>query len=102
MNAKIFCRIISDDFSVETEMEIVHFFRDVLGTFGAKNIGFEPIRPYYKIDGYGEMVCTFFLDEKLTVEVCTKLASVWQCGVADARWSEIFCPRVNFLWLEAE
>jgi len=102
VKTKFFCRMISDDFLAETEREIVHFFRDVLETFGAENISFEPIQPYYKIDGYGEISCMFFADEKSAVEMRTKFASVWQCGVADARWSEIFCPRVNFLWLESE
>lgn len=99
---KYFCRIISNDFSAETEAKIIHFCRDVLADFGAENVSFGQMRSYYKIEGCGETAFTFFAEEKSELEIQKKFASVWQYNVADARRSEIFCPNTNFIWLEAD
>ncbi len=93
------CRIITDDFDISTRDEIVKVFCEVLENIGAVNIEFSDIAPYWKIEPYGEFDILFEIGEDKFTVLTDKLADNWSDDVTDKRYSNIFLPKVNFLWL---
>ena len=95
MMTKISCRIITSEFSTVVKDEVVSFFEKL----DVSDLSFSDFEPYYKMDGYGEMNCTFFVGKKSLSLVQSQIADDWQSGTADIRRSRIYCPYVSFIWM---
>ncbi|MCL2225583.1 MAG: hypothetical protein FWB96_11515 [Defluviitaleaceae bacterium] len=65
-----------------------------------KEIQFHDWKPYWKIDGFGELGITFSVDyEKYKDDIKTALSSCWRGDVTDSRWARMFCGDISFIWL---
>ncbi len=95
---KYFCRIIAADSAQCTERRIIDFFLEKLESIEAEDISFTTLIPYYKIEGTGEMTCSF-LCASPPDSVRILFADTWRSDCADQKWSRIHCPQTTFLWI---
>ena len=90
-----YLRIITENCSSDTEGAILAFLRE---SIGCTALYLEPIQPYWKNPGQGEMSVSF-LSELSMEQIQAMLADHWECGAADSRWGRIHVPFSAFLWL---
>lgn len=95
---KIYCRLITPEYTESTGSEIITFVTDRLATVGISHIAFDPFIPYWKREGCGELSFQFDAQESLE-KIQLLFADTWQANAADAKWSNIICPAVSFLWI---
>ena len=93
--ARHYLRIITEDCSSDTEGAILAFLRE---SIGCTALYAEPIQPYWKNPGQGEMSVSF-LSELSMEQIQAMLADHWEGGAGDSRWSHIRMPYGTFLWL---
>lgn len=86
-------RIITTDFSVQTENEIFVFLEKL-----KINILTYSFQKYFKIEGCGELNIDFQMLEIDIEWLKNKLSSVWENDVTDGRWANIYCPKTSFIW----
>ena len=92
-----FLRIITNCVS-QNAQQAVYDFLDALP--GVSEIHMEPIQPYWKNPGQGELSVSF-VSGLFMEKIQAMLANRWESGTADARWSSIYVPNAVFLWLSA-
>lgn len=101
-NECFYCRIITDEYSEEVRREVVRYFISVFGINDVSNIRFSNLRPYWKIDGRGEMDCQFNVTGISLASLQQLFADKWENNTADVKFSNIRCPHTVFFWLENE
>ena len=89
---KYFLRFITAACTDTAEKELTAFLK---ARFDAQT---EPIRPYWKNPGQGEMLCQISSAEPM-LSIQAVLADSWEAGTADARWSRIHAPHTVFIWV---
>ena len=102
MKDRFFCRFITEDHSQNTAEEIKSFCLSALSKFDAEKVRFSAMKLYYKNEGQGELVCTFYAESGYESDIISEFASGWQSGVADVRFSRIFCPKTVFIWISSD
>ena len=90
-----YLRIITEDCSSDTEAAILAFLRE---SIGCTALYAEPIQPYWKNPGQGEMSVSFFSELSME-QIQAMLGDHWEGENADIRWSHIRVPYGTFLWL---
>lgn len=95
----IFCHIIASDFTEETKLEIESVFSLCLHGYHVFEFAFSDIKPYWKVEGWGELSCEFFINEEQFTYLKNQLASNWISDCADRKYSKLISPKIEFLWL---
>jgi len=96
----IYLRIISFTDDMDCFHRIKEFLTTTLSDIPIKDIQFHDWKPYWKIDGFGELDITFSVDYgKYKDHIQTALSSRWEDDVTDSKWAKIFCEDISFMWL---
>lgn len=93
-----FCRIMTRDFSDNSENQVKSFVTDKLASIGIHEITFTQMRAYWKSADQGEISCQFLSEQPLE-QIQSLFADTWRSDCADARWSRIHCPHATFMWI---
>jgi len=65
-----------------------------------ENLQFHSFKPYWKIEGYGELNITFSAHYlNLIKRIKIILSSHWESEVTDSRWAKLFSEDVTFMWI---
>lgn len=96
---RFFMRIITNTISGNIEERMGTFLQEFFNNINAVNYSIiKHLKPYWKIDGYGEMLVelnTLIPLEKLKYI----LGSGWDGDTIDARRGTIYCDDIAFIWL---
>ena len=96
---EIYLRVISFSYDNGCLQRIKNSFLKVCSELQIANINFSEIKPYWKIDGYGELDINFLASSKQFAEIKPFLSDNWVDEVTDSRWAKIFCEDIHFMWL---
>lgn len=89
---KYYLRFITGSCSDVVEQELTAFLKTRFNT------QIEPLRPYWKNPGQGELLCQILSAEPMA-SIQALLADNWDSDTADARWSRVHAPHTVFIWV---
>lgn len=95
---KIYCRIITENYSTAAEESVKEFVSQRLSSLGISTAVFSSYVPYWKEPRQGELSAHFLTQLPLEA-VQSQFADTWRSDTADIRWSHIHCPHTVFLWI---
>jgi len=78
---------------------IKNTFLDICSELQISDMSFSELKPYWKIDGYGELDIDFTFNHKAIENLKTLLSTSWKNNVTDSRWAKIFCDDITFIGL---
>lgn len=94
-----FCKMITFQCLPDTEAAVKKKLTAILCDCGATGIQFNPMRPYWKIEGSGEIYCEFEMNDACKNDLFSLLSDKWRDEVSDAGWASLFCREVSFIWI---
>ena len=98
---EIYLRVISFACDIDCFQRIKEAFLTVCSNAPISNVNFSALKPYWKIDGCGEMSISFTCHHEAVESIKTLLSANWKNNVTDSRWATIFCNDITFMGLSA-
>ncbi len=96
---RVACRIITEGFDDETKLVVVSYLTAVLEKYHIGQPDVSDITTYWKNNKLGEINCEFVINDNIFDNIKQEIADNWQLDVADKNWSNIHCPKVEFIWM---
>lgn len=97
-----YLKIISSTYSEDTYTAISLFLESIVLKIRAEKMAvIDALKPYWKIEGYGEMTVSF-LSDCSKAEIQSLLGNGWNDDVIENEWAKIYCPVISFMWLTAD
>ena len=96
---KVCLRVISFSCDMECFQRIKDAFLHICSALQISAMKFSELKPYWKIDGYGEIDIEFIFNHKTMESLKTLLSTNWENNVTDSRWAKIFCNDITFIGL---
>lgn len=94
-----YLRIITNTISGNIVERMSVFLEEFCTTINATDYSIvEPLKPYYKINGYGVMLIELNTITSLE-EIKKALGTGWDNDTIDSRRGTIYCDDITFLWL---
>jgi hypothetical protein len=94
-----YLRIITNNISGNIAERMSVFLEEFCTIINATDYSIvHPIKPYYKVNGYGEMLIGFNTITPLE-EIKKALGTGWDYDTIDSRRGTIYCDDITFLWL---
>ena len=98
---KIYLRVISFTCDTDCFQRIKEAFLTACSDAPISNVNFSDLKPYWKIDGCGEMDISFTCCYEAVESIKTCLSANWENNVTDNRWATLFCNDIMFISLSA-
>ena len=93
---KVYLRIISFTLGVDCFQRIKQAFFTVFSDMQITDVTVSELKPYWKMEGYGEITIDFISYEALET-IKAFLSDTWENAVTDSRWANIFCDDIAFI-----
>ena len=96
---KFFLRIITNSISGNIADRMKTFLDEFSNNIDAISYSIiKPLKPYWKVNGYGEMLVEFNTVIPLE-KIKNTLGSGWDDDTIDARRGTIYCADIAFIWI---